>query len=901
MDKFLKSVVFFVLLLQMEYFAHAQFLQTITHLDKYNSLTINEQLYIHTNCEVYAPGDTIWFNAYVRNKASLKKTTLSNVLFLLLLDDQGNVIQNEKTIITDSYSNGFLVLSHDIKEQNYWLVGYSSWMKNFQETEVFKKKIRIEKEFKNDNSYSLMFNKDYYQPGDTLKAIVTCYEGGKKVTKNSQFRYKLLGDNNTLEKGTANTLETEDRPLSIILPDSAAENFVLRLWDKDISTDFMVPYYSQIDVHFFPEGGNCLVNEPGIVAFKAVSTLGIPVEISGIVVDEKGQEYANVKTDYMGMGKFIFAPQKEMNYYLLITNPKGYRKKYRLPAAKENFWAIEAQSLKDNIYVEVKNNALKFDTCLLTLTIRGYSFYYKLITSGAQATFTIPTEKLPAGIGVLTLLNGNNLPLSERLVFINHDRFVDSGISTVDSQYLSRDLVTIKIRLENENTDFSAGHYSLSVYDAMFGASKWIDEPNIISSNYLVPEIKGVIYNPNYYFESKNKLVEYHLDLLLLTQGWRNYSYLKSIAAIDSIKTPINQEIVSGTLLKKRFNGDEIPTEGEILIYFSGESKRIVTDKKGKFSFYPEYTANNTSSILLSAPNKGNSDEFLIKLENDGFQDSLRKNLVLTNDSNTFQKTLTFTKLDTAKNEYSFFATNNNIWIEEVKINANRTLTYEEEEAERIKDSYTNAKSPAPDLLKSSIDIESVVNGMGFYCYVTVGDELYLLHRGMAKPVKFIVDGMDKGFFYSNVNLGFNPAFIKEFIVITGWEAAMYGDSNPENKGFSGDQAVLYMVTDKEAYKKYHPVTDNTPNSISIDGIQVIKEFYSPTYLTQEEKENPVPDLRKTIYWNPNVVLDSNGYAEISFYNPDHYTKVNCVIEGITESGIPVYSETDYTISDVRK
>ncbi len=285
MNKCIRAIVVFILLLQLEFPAHAQFIQTISNLDKYNTLNINEQLYIHTDCEVYAPGDTIWFKAYVRNKASLKESALSTIFYIFLLDDQGNVIENEKTLITDSYSNGFLVTPIDIKEQNYWLVGYSSWMKNFKETEVFKKKIQIKKEFKDEYSYTLFFNKEYFQPGDTIKAIVKCYDGYNKVYKNSRFRYKLLGDNNTLQKGTANTVETEDTPLWLILPDTLTENFVLRILDKNVSTDFTVPYYSKINVQFFPEGGSCLVNEPGTIAFKALSGLGVPVEISGVVED----------------------------------------------------------------------------------------------------------------------------------------------------------------------------------------------------------------------------------------------------------------------------------------------------------------------------------------------------------------------------------------------------------------------------------------------------------------------------------------------------------------------------------------------------------------------------------------------------------------------------------------
>lgn len=116
MFKFYRILTALVLIASSFQTVKAQFIPIISNLDKYNSLNINEQVYLQTNCEVYAPGDTIWFKAYVRNKASLSKSALSNVLFVALLDEKGNVIENEKTIIIDSYSNGYLVTNIDLKE-----------------------------------------------------------------------------------------------------------------------------------------------------------------------------------------------------------------------------------------------------------------------------------------------------------------------------------------------------------------------------------------------------------------------------------------------------------------------------------------------------------------------------------------------------------------------------------------------------------------------------------------------------------------------------------------------------------------------------------------------------------------------------------------------------------------
>jgi hypothetical protein len=46
-------------------------------------------------------------------------------------------------------------------------------------------------------------------------------------------------------------------------------------------------------------------------------------------------------------------------------------------------------------------------------------------------------------------------------------------------------------------------------------------------------------------------------------------------------------------------------------------------------------------------------------------------------------------------------------------------------------------------------------------------------------------------------------------------------------------------------------------------------------------------DYRRTLYWNPNVVTDSTGTAQVEFYNNSYSTKFNISGAGITASGIP--------------
>jgi hypothetical protein len=68
-------------------------------------------------------------------------------------------------------------------------------------------------------------------------------------------------------------------------------------------------------------------------------------------------------------------------------------------------------------------------------------------------------------------------------------------------------------------------------------------------------------------------------------------------------------------------------------------------------------------------------------------------------------------------------------------------------------------------------------------------------------------------------------------------------------------------------------------------------EFYAPKYDQPEALNQPNPDLRTTIDWEPNVKTDSTGVASFSFYTADSETSYSVIIEGITSNGKIIHQE----------
>ena len=95
--------------------------------------------------------------------------------------------------------------------------------------------------------------------------------------------------------------------------------------------------------------------------------------------------------------------------------------------------------------------------------------------------------------------------------------------------------------------------------------------------------------------------------------------------------------------------------------------------------------------------------------------------------------------------------------------------------------------------------------------------------------------------------------------------------------------SVIYITTRKGSIEK-----DNQDPSFAnkmIRSFQEPIEFYHPIYNLDNIKENKGADKRNTLYWNPDLKFDSNGVAEISFFNSDNAQSFNLIIEGVTDNG----------------
>jgi TonB-dependent Receptor Plug Domain len=126
----MKSLLFFTLLiLSINLFGQDRF--------------ISEKVYLHTDRDQYVAGDTLLAKAYLFDATNHHLSTQSEVLFVSLLDDKGNLVLQQKHQLHQAQASIFMVLPKKIAPTTYQLVGHTRLMQNFADDFFFHKNITL--------------------------------------------------------------------------------------------------------------------------------------------------------------------------------------------------------------------------------------------------------------------------------------------------------------------------------------------------------------------------------------------------------------------------------------------------------------------------------------------------------------------------------------------------------------------------------------------------------------------------------------------------------------------------------------------------------------------------------------------------------------------------------------
>lgn len=660
-----------------------------------------------------------------------------------------------------------------------------------------------------------------------------------------------------------------------------------------------------VDVQFFPEGGPLIENVNTIIGFKAINASGYGCNVKGKVISSVGDSVASFSGTHLGMGSFTFISKKGLNYFAVGYSDNGIPFKVKLPDAIKTGYSLKVSDVdKDFFSVTIKTNQETLDQfplqeMVIVGTVRNSlcvtaQFKVKDLTNQVY----IPKNEFPDGIARMTLMDKTGKIYCERIFNIRTKENYKISVVPDNKVYTPKQKVTLHISVKDTSNNAVPAYLSVSVVDG--NQVKDLENKSCISSYLLLEsEISGNIEQPYYYFDPTVTDRYNALDNLLLTQGWRNYTWDYLSDTTLTFGYPVEKGLnVSGRL--RLILADKPIVNANISMYLGNTKytslfKVTTTDSKGKYNF-EGLNFTGRQNIMLCATNKLGMNNGLLSLDSI-YPTPAPVNYNLANKHEKIVKD--FSELnELSRNEKETSLKYNNqeryhltdtIPLNEISILGRKPKN---EDGHPRLYGEPDFSLTVTDKMYGYPNVIQALKGRVAGLYIT-GDPIigygisfrrsgYSTKSGGQTPL-LQIDGREATL---NEVLSLPVLAVDKIEVLKdGGKLALYG--------FRGSFGVISIFTKRGDYEppKSGLYSINQP----VYGYYRSRTFYSPKYDVQKP-ENEKPDPRTTIHWEPNVVTGTDGNATVSFYNADNKTNVIVDVEGIAESGIPLTGKTNYTV-----
>lgn len=811
-----------------------------------------EKVYLHFDNTGYYHGDNIWFKAYVVNPDGNTPTKLSSTLYVELLNPGGEIIDRKVLRIKDGQAHGDFLLNRIPFYSGFYEVrAYTKYMRNFDDGIVFSRILPVFDTPKTE--------------GDFASKEMTKYGRGK-------FTY------------------TRPKPQS----------------------------GKKLNLKFFPEGGKLIRGLESNIAFEATDKHGHPIYISGIITNENGDSLASLKTVHEGKGSFKLIPNgKEMKASVMCDGKTHY---FKLPQPIDSGYVMTVDNITkpDSLILKIDRNfGANRDTLGIAIINYGTLRNSYVISSDFQKPAVIPIEKslLSPGISQILLFDKTGNAICDRLIF-NHTALPSLEVKTEfdKERYAPYQEVNLAINLTTPDGAPVTSPFSLSIRD---GEEEVQWNRNILTDLMLMSEIKEYVSNPLYYFESSDSTHRADMDLLLMVQGWRRYPWemlTQSGSFTPKYKAETNGIDVAGRVTSLTKNKPKPDVEvaaflihrNEDRITNAGASDVFTTDSLGRFFFTAD--VDGEWNMILSAKEKGKKKDYLISIDrkfspkpgaylytdmeistvsatvpptNDSIPDELQSDdmgIHLHEILKAIDDSLASAGVKKANIEH----------LGEVVVKGKKHTKEQDIYQARSKSiAYYDVKSGLDDIRDEGEyigdDIHKFLRSMNSNFSPTISSEgeEYLLYKG--RMPLFVINytptyrtkiQYDK---YKLIRL----EAIKS-IYITENLTQMHKYADPLISIFDIDKLYGCAVFIETYPDGEIPVdAGKGVRKTRLDGYCTPDEFYSPDYSILE----PEPDYRRTLYWNPNVIPDSEGNATVHFYNNSRCVYPKIDLQTVTPAG----------------
>jgi hypothetical protein len=719
------------------------------------------------------------------------------------------------------------------------------------------------------------FDKDTYLPGETVWMNAYLLSDGRPsaVSKNLYFDWTDANGRLLLhsiapisEGGASSFFQIPAWVKNGVIHVKAYTQWMLNfdnsfLFNKDIPVlmpiegNYPAPDKLQTTVRFYPEGGDLINGVSSSLAFEALNQHNRPAGVSGVIKTANNIFVDSFYTTYNGMGSLRFKPMAGEHYSAYWSDETGEPHTTPIPDAKVNGLVLHADPYNnDQVHYKLEKSvdASNLTKIIVVGTINQKVVYRNsLILENNKAEGSLSAASFPCGILQLTAFDGDMSPLAERVVFINN------GKAYAKIQ-LKNEVVSVNKRARNEISieipDSLVTNLSVSVTDAGLG----YDSSHTIYSDLLIAgDLKGIIPDAASFLTNTVNANE-HLDLLLLTHGWRRFNWGSVVTGnFPELKYPRDAGFLS--VKGEVRNGTNLDAQDSMaLLMISRDRKKHVlkmpVDANGKFGqsglfFYDSVQVvyrfnhaaklNNNAQISLYSdllpaltPAKADEPSFAwMKVPDVILEKEMNGNLIETHDYSVSSPAMSY--IVSPKNDST----------------------------------GKNSESAAHYLSENFVDLRFPVS---IKENAPAGEARLASYRVNSFALRSNV----------NVTLDGTPVAMDDLKSVNMKEVLFIKFLPKSNqKGLP-----TLAITSRQALDQAN-ILENKTGFAVITGYTPVREFYQ-THYDKKIEDFQASDFRSTLYWNPKLRLDkTHRTMSFAFYNNDVSNKFRIVVEGMNQDG----------------
>ncbi|MEI6584918.1 MAG: hypothetical protein WCL56_02485 [Sediminibacterium sp.] len=747
------------------------------------------------------------------------------------------------------------------------------------------------------------FDRTLYNKDETIWYKLYLLAGNNEFSKQSKNVYVAWYDTSgNLLKQTASPLFQSSAKGSFEIPANYKGDYIhvkaftrwmlnedsAYLYEKDIPINVGIvetktkKAFAKTKLEVFPEGGFLVQGLANRVAFKATNPSGLPVMIKGFVLNDKNKVVDTLKVLHDGMGMFTLKSNPGENYQLSFTDENAQKTTLPLVISKSKGVGLSVSMDYEKAYVSVERSkelpanfkhlhllVHQNQQVLYTVSFKGED---KLLQKAA-----LPIDELPTGIVQFSLFTDDWIPLAERIVFVNnrlHEFNAKMSVPIINMAKRGKNVIEILI------SDTASTNMSIAVTDA----SIVTPENQTIYSDFLLSnEIKGKVFHPAYYFSSDADSVAAHLDLVMLTNGWRRYDWDKiKSGLLPTLQYPKENGFMK--LTGKVFGNQALKTTANLqlnLIVAAKDSSTkmlfLPVEKDGSFQENSAFFFDTVRVYYSFNNNAKLTDQLQVHIENGLLLQQFRKidfnkaGVMQTWNDSLARAQLNFYLSEQEKLRRQMASATLQEVIVKSKVKSPTQLLDEKYATGLFSggDGYTFDLTNEPPI--GSLDILSYLQGRVAGLTINgMGAQATMSWRGAVPDVylnemKMTVDMIQ-------------TIAVSDIALVKVFRPPFFGSGG----GGSGGAIAIYTKKGKSG-RGGNANNKGMENAI-LGGYSVFKEFYNPNY--EKPTANFEADNRTTLYWNPYLLTNKRSpRIKIEFFNNDSSKKLQIVLEGVNANG----------------